>query len=62
MNFNGEVFGFSATFFVAGISGLIFNWLTVPVCITLTIIGLLGVIFFGVPIWKAIFCRIRRKK
>lgn len=49
-------------FFLGGLLGLILNWGGFWICLFFLILGLLGMIFIGMPIWKAIFRRIRRKK
>jgi hypothetical protein len=61
MNINWNGLCFAATFFVAGILGLIYKQLTVPICITILILGLLGIVLFGMPFWRKIFKRYKKK-
>ena len=52
MNVNWNGLGFFGIFFVFGILGLLFKFFAVPICVTFLVLGFLGLILFGMPIWK----------
>ncbi|HUC95037.1 MAG TPA: hypothetical protein VMR19_03505 [Candidatus Saccharimonadales bacterium] len=51
--------GLSATAFLAGVLGVILRWISLGVSLFFLIFGFLGVVLFGMPVWKAIYIRLK---